>query len=990
MKLSVKLLSGLAFMALVAVAVIGLSNSASAAVDGKVYITSVGSSFTNEPDMNLEDDDRVTTNTVYGTFDSLDITGINARDIVNDAEKFIVTIVDSDLNQTLTISDSAGGSGFDTTTVLTGTVELVFNAGGSLLNAVGDKVRLFLLDSPTSQIVGDIDDILILITGTKTEVVGVRIDAFFEGGGTSGTPPWVVLEVTSGIGPGGNVDIEFPTSTVETITATIKSVRSVGTVTLNLKETGLDTGRFEGFVTIIAFVSGAVETETGEENDPNIENDPATIAAGDGSITITYIDAETDGTATDVKRTSILQVDTTIPTLTFSSPIHDTESQNRLPSFAGNASDAQSGLDISSFALVIDRDDDETNDVAGNKANAAINPTDGSFDGNEVVSIDTSLLGDDGDSTISFNYTETNPLPGIDFTPDHLVDFQLTMNDIAGNIGYSDSDTSEDEFLLGRHGRQPHVIKIDQKIPAFTDDDAGAAFTGVAYDSALEQDDEDAVRDSIKLIFDGNLKATSISPSDFLVIFSGAGGTFVPAAVLVIDNLVYLDIDSTIPSDNEPEIKIQGTIQDLAGNSTDSGSIFAEDSLEPVITVTLSGGSGTGTDDEAADGLTDDEMVVTISTDEDLLGPPTVVATNTKTDESTVEIFSGSAIAQGGNVWQITLTKKGSSTGEVEVEVSVDDIANNTATGDASYDLDTTLADPTVSPGDGDAITQSNPFITTTYTNETSSVTVVEALFNDVDVTSQIIASADNKTFFFQPLTALANVDDHTFSIESIDAAGNENTFDVEFEKSDRSDFEIELFAGWNLVSVPSNPLVTDIGSVMSNTGIKQVVAFDATTPSQPWRIASKVGSGSYSSQTTPGLTTITAGPGYWIETSNFETQEIALEGEAGPGDARPGLTTIATNSGWNLVGVVDQSRKQTQDGDKGQPLTRPKADGSPGDGVTVATYFNTVNNGRSYVFDTVKSQFNELAGADIIEIGAGIWVFVSPQTGGDLPPIVP
>ena len=75
-KLSVKLLSGLAFMALVAVAVIGLSNSASAAVDGKVYITSVGSSLTNEPGMTLELDDRLTVATVYGTFVSLDITGI--------------------------------------------------------------------------------------------------------------------------------------------------------------------------------------------------------------------------------------------------------------------------------------------------------------------------------------------------------------------------------------------------------------------------------------------------------------------------------------------------------------------------------------------------------------------------------------------------------------------------------------------------------------------------------------------------------------------------------------------------------------------------------------------------------------------------------------------------------------------------------------------------------------------------------------------------
>ena len=47
-KLSAKLLSGLTLIALIAVAVIGLSNSASAAVDGKVYVTNKASDLTTE------------------------------------------------------------------------------------------------------------------------------------------------------------------------------------------------------------------------------------------------------------------------------------------------------------------------------------------------------------------------------------------------------------------------------------------------------------------------------------------------------------------------------------------------------------------------------------------------------------------------------------------------------------------------------------------------------------------------------------------------------------------------------------------------------------------------------------------------------------------------------------------------------------------------------------------------------------------------------
>jgi hypothetical protein len=229
----------------------------------------------------------------------------------------------------------------------------------------------------------------------------------------------------------------------------------------------------------------------------------------------------------------------------------------------------------------------------------------------------------------------------------------------------------------------------------------------------------------------------------------------------------------------------------------------------------------------------------------------------------------------------------------------------------------------------------------------------------------------------------------HKYIVKAKDAAGNTFTETTTFTKSDRTDFVIKLFAGWNSVSVPSNPVDTDVNTVLANSGIKQVVAYDATTPSQPWRIASKVASAAYTSGTTPGLSNVTAGPGYWIETSNFEDQKVTLEGPTGPGDARPGLTTIATGNGWNLVGVVDQSRTQTQKGNNATTLQRPNFAGTDAP-VIVASYFNTVNNGRAYTFDTVTSKFRELIGNNPVKIGTGIWVFISPQTNGELPHIVP
>jgi hypothetical protein len=41
-------------------------------------------------------------------------------------------------------------------------------------------------------------------------------------------------------------------------------------------------------------------------------------------------------------------------------------------------------------------------------------------------------------------------------------------------------------------------------------------------------------------------------------------------------------------------------------------------------------------------------------------------------------------------------------------------------------------------------------------------------------------------------------------------------------------------------------------------------------------------------------------------------------------------------------------------------------------------------------VFNTVQSQFNELATADKVKVGSGIWVFISAQVNGNFPPIVP
>tara|TARA_B100000676_G_scaffold305960_1_gene361222 strand:- start:14596 stop:17508 length:2913 start_codon:yes stop_codon:yes gene_type:complete len=969
-KLSVKLLSGLTLIALVAVAVVGLSHSASAAADGKVYVTNKASNLTTEG--SGKPSGRTTASTVYGTYKSSVTTGTTARDIVTNSDRFIVTVIDSDLNTTTTVtSNNTSGYDADRGTAANDVSQLT----GSGFDSTDDSVLITIDDTKTKPIIGSNSDIKVVVHGSSRVVTGVSATIQYAGDGSNA--PLIRLDVDYGTHHNNvKYNILYPTSAVDMTTATVKSVVYTGSAAVvTLTETGRNTGRFEGEVLVKERTSGFTTGTNGGST-----GSPAQIPAIGGPITVTYVDVATSGTATNVNRTASLALDTTVPTVSITSPTSGSETQNRLPSFSGGLTDNESGLDVSTFALRIDNTTDKANSSmvisAGGSDSAATKI-------GKVASISTSAWSD-GAASQDWSYTETVVLPNSTIaTPDHVVDFQGEVADLAGNYGYSDSSSSKGNDGTGRHGNQPHTVKIDRVLPTIS-----AAETGKAWDTTIATPAEKSnVRDSLVVRFDGKVNEASISESDFQVVLSNGAGTFVPASVVVQGADVYLDIDSTIPSNNKPTVKLQGTVEDIAGNSTSAGSAIASDKLAPVITVTRSGGSGTGTGAEASDSLTKSKMTISVSSDENLQAAPTVTVKNITTSATVANAVS--AVAQGGNVWELTVTA--AADGSHSVSVTATDSASNSATEGKdtvkAYVRDATLSAPTSSPANGSTVTESNPFLVSDYSADASSITITSAEFNGDDVTASLIASADSKTFFYQPTTALENKE-HTYKVKSKDAAGNTNTTTTKFTKKDRTNFVLTLFAGWNAVSVPSNPVDSDVNSVLSNSGVQQVVAYDATTPSQPWRIASKVDD-SFTSQTTPGLTTIEAGHGYWVEASDFEDQKVALEGPTGPGDSRPAVTAIATGSGWNFVGVIDQSRIQTQSGSKGATLTRPNEAGS-GVNVTHDSYFKTVNNGRTYAFDTVTSQFNELEGSDVVKIGLGLWVFISPQDNGQLPHLVP
>ena len=283
--------------------------------------------------------------------------------------------------------------------------------------------------------------------------------------------------------------------------------------------------------------------------------------------------------------------------------------------------------------------------------------------------------------------------------------------------------------------------------------------------------------------------------------------------------------------------------------------------------------------------------------------------------------------------------------------------------------------------------TERRPFVEfdfrkdTSGANEPATVTVTKAELDGVSVTSSL-SSSDNKRYFYLPTADLA-IGDHEVIAIGEDTAGNKSIeITKTFEVSERTAFVMVLTAGWNAVSFPATPEASAIDDVFTNTGIDQVLAYDAINGR--WQQASRPSGTDTFINPTPEvsmLSNIAQGVGYWVHTSDFEEQEVALKARPGPGaDLPPDVATIPVASGWNFVGIIDISGDVTT-GDSGTAL--------PG-GDDVGGYLNTVTYSRAYRYDPTTTQFVALAGTDAVLTGWGVWVFITPQADGSLPAIAP
>ncbi len=452
---------------------------------------------------------------------------------------------------------------------------------------------------------------------------------------------------------------------------------------LRLHETGRFSGRYEG--------EFELTDENGDADGWGLPVAHATAAAPraiigveSGPVVVAYRDTDNSTQLLEV------EIDTVPPSINIDTPAHNSEGQDTSPEFAGSFSDADSGLRDDSFHLYVDNTDDvmengvtgepvlelnanEIDDtygrvVAGSTAvdgvvqsigdyagYSAANPTYGVVDHDEVFGLDSDAR-DTSDSIESVgpdNYADGDAdgtfgdsvRIGIGLEDDedynHTIDFQAVVADVAGNLGFSDSDNDGPRFInhlgeksgdrkadrynvIGWYAR--HIFFLDETDPIIYEEQSVTGFYG-------ENDDDEpqANRSGILVAFDKAVDGDSVGVDTFGVTLDKAGTQSVAVTdVDVQGRAVYLLLESELASDAKPYVDIADGewVSDPAGNRLTGGKqapFEANDGISPVLTVTLGGGSGTGEGAEGPGSLTNKAITATITADEEISATPSLV-----------------------------------------------------------------------------------------------------------------------------------------------------------------------------------------------------------------------------------------------------------------------------------------------------------------------------------------------------------------------------
>lgn len=822
-----------------------------------------------------------------------------------------------------------------------------------------------------------------------------------------------------------------------------------------------------------------------DEDDAKRREDAAVLAVESGPVTIEYQD--TDGR----KRTLRIEIDNQTPTITVTSPSHGSASGDQTPDFAGTLEDTESGLVDGSFRLVVDNQVDD-NGAEGKNSNYAL---DGKAPNASEVMLSSGLQATGIEDYAGYDATNTSRFGEVD--PDDLyklgddacddghpvchilsdsyddgatsggfddslrldlyssggaldvrdkefeIDFQAFVMDMAGNIGFSDSDPSNPRFIndLGekeadRQDPLPnvlgyysaHIITLDEKDPVVMTDESATGYYGRA-DKKLVAD-----RTGIVIVFDGPVAESSVSESTFTVELDDK--SMAPVTEVDVDGkYVFLKLGSELASDATPKIGIASgeKVEDMAGNETfgrELDAFDANDGISPRLTVTLSGGSGTGTGSEGPEKLTKDRMTVHVSSDEALQGSPevAVVCSSLEWHEGDVEKDIDDYIANRNTA----SPRKPSEDPTPQDATSKNEEYRYTC----GYQDEKLLQDydpddgsrALARPGDNWEHTWQNPtgpsqmlragkVTVVAFASDRSrfkkdgvenvrnwGATSAEFVYDNVAPTEfDLQPERDGVSKEDRPFVLIEFNDSHSVTLDTVELDSTEisgefempqmNRFvywpqslaqgehEVEYEVTDAAGneatgaykFTVEA-RGKFLLELQAGWNAVSVPANPVDTAIGSVFTDPAVTTvigwdTQGWRIAVQRDGVWESNQKYGALNDIQARYGYWVKSDKFIDQPVALRGPISRNAGSPGTPIgIDTIAGWNFVGVVDQDGDQTED-NFGESL---KAGNAP---QSAADYLGS-NYVRAYSWDPTFSRFINIARDDAMTIGQGVWVY--------------
>ncbi|MYA59312.1 MAG: hypothetical protein F4X40_01980 [Chloroflexi bacterium] len=466
-------------------------------------------------------------------------------------------------------------------------------------------------------------------------------------------------------------------------------------------------------------------------------------------------------------------------------------------------------------------------------------------------------------------------------------------------------------------------------------------------------------------------------------------------------------------------------------NQRKFGFAQVKDGIAPRMAINLSGGSGRGAGDEGPDRLTNASIDIRITSDEPLQGAPRVFVVcedlswierdGSRAIESDIDDFianrngpfsvrpqepPGTAYTCGydadddgmedvfeltedvahsrpGQVWELTWhNPTGLTTSLMDGELAVvaygrdrsrydryGETVSNWATAKGGFGFDTRfgsealLEQVKLQPPDGSVVRERRPFVLLEFP-EATSVNLASVVFDGEEIVDEFEVVRSNE-FVYWPMSM--NQGQHTVEVEANDSAGNETEFEFHFETTRRGDFVLPLVAGWNAVSVPADPIDSPIESVLTDPAIEAVASWDVYSLPNPWTMSLRKGD-SWEPVVGSGVSEVVADRGYWVKSSQFVEQPIALTQTANV-YANWRRQSCGLNPGWYFVGVTGKNGAQTQ-GNFGEPLRN-----LDGDLVTVGEYlFGEF--GSYFFWDPIDGKFRRLSPKDAATIGAGIWAY--------------